>query len=628
MARESFADEDIAELLNQRFISIKVDREERPDIDAIYMQACQSLTGQGGWPLSVFLTPDKEPFFAGTYYPPTGAYGRPGLKDLIQLLFDQYQKEPKKVARVARQVAEVLQPRENAPEQLEEADAHSCFRQLQQTFDPKFGGFGSAPKFPTPHNLMYLLRYHRWTKNDAALEMVTATLDAMADGGIYDHLGYGFCRYSTDRRWLIPHFEKMLYDNALLAIAYTEAWQVTSRQRYLSVAKEILDYCGRVLGGPEGSYLAAEDADSEGVEGKFYVWDKAEVLAALDKQQGPMFCQAYNITEEGNFEGKNIPNLVGTDLTRVANHHNTEPNLFKSLMESCRRKLFTLREERVHPHKDDKVLTAWNALMIVALAMAGRAFGEEKYLARAKEAYGFIQQKLTESGRLLARWRQGEAKHKGYIDDYAFLLWACNELYAASLDLVWLARARELAEKMRELFWDPKDGGFYFYGNDGEELIARPKEAHDGALPAGNSVAARELLRLARLTGDPELQAQAEATLGAFAGQVKRYPAGHCFMLQALLQSLVPGKEAVVVGDLENPETKKFLSRVQRSFLPEVSLLAAKRPEEFREIAPFAAGIKPSQETQVHLCQNYACGRPETDLARVQSQLVQDTPPG
>jgi hypothetical protein len=622
MARESFADEEIAGLLNERFISVKVDREERPDIDAIYMQACQAITDQGGWPLSVFLTPDKKPFYAGTYFPPEERYGRPGFKELIRLFSDQYKAEPGKVTRVASKVAEVLQPRTATPGELGEKDVHSCFSQLQETFDEKYGGFGSEPKFPTPHNLMFLLRYHRWTKDPSALEMVTATLDAMANGGIYDHLGYGFCRYSTDRQWLIPHFEKMLYDNALLAIAYTEGWQVTGEQRYMTVAREILDYCDRGLAGPEGSFLSAEDADSEGVEGKFYAWEQEEIMSLLGPEQGILFCEAYNISEKGNFEGQNIPNLIDTDLTQVANYHNVEPELFKTMMETCRYKLFTVREERVHPHKDDKVLTAWNALMVVALVLAARAFGDDEYYQRAKATYAFIETRLIESGRLLARWRQGEARHKAYIDDYAYLLWACNELYAASLDITWLAKAKALAAKMQELFWD-EEGGFYFYGSDGEELISRPKEIYDGALPSGNSVAAREFMALARLTGDPELQAVAEKIISAFAAQVKHYPAGHTHLLQALLLALVPGKEAVVVGDLHQPQTQKLLRQVQRSFLPEVSLLAAAEPHELTNIAPFAAGIKPAPETRVFLCENYACGLPSTDISKVLTQLIQ-----
>lgn len=623
MARESFSDQEVANLLNQLFISIKVDREERPDLDTIYMQACQALTGQGGWPLSVFLTPEKEPFFAGTYFPPEAGYGRMGFKELIRQLADQYQAQPQKISRVARQVKEMMQPRAGNPGAVGEEEVHRGFRQLRQAFDSQYGGFGSAPKFPTPHNLMFLLRYHRWSGNAAALAMVTGTLDAMAAGGIYDHLGYGFCRYSTDRRWLIPHFEKMLYDNALLAIAYTEGWQVTGKQEYMTVAKGILDYCRRVLSGPEGSFLSAEDADSEGEEGQFYAWEREEVIAVLGREMGDIFCQAFNITPAGNFDGLNNPNLVGTDLTQAANFHNTEPNLFKSLLESCRRKLFAHREKRVHPHKDSKVLTAWNALMIAALALAARVFGEKKYIEQAQAVYSFIKNNLYDSGRLQARWRQGEAKFPAYIDDYAFLLWACNELYAATFDLAWLARSRELARQMRTLFWDEEEGGFFFYGRDGEELITRPKESDDGALPSGNSVAARELLRLARLTGESEFQNNAQAIMTAFSSRLKRYPSGHCFMLQALLLNLVPGKEAVVVGNLSNPETQQLLKTVQRTFLPEVNVLAAEKAKEFTQAAPFAADIEPAPETQVFLCQNFACSLPEKDITKVLAKLTQ-----
>ena len=622
MARESFSDLETAALLNQGFVSIKVDREERPDIDTIYMQACQIMTGQGGWPLSVFLTPEKKPFYAGTYFPPEGGYGRPGFKELIGLLSDQYKKEPHKTGKIAEEVVALLRAQPKTYGELGKKEIHTCFRQLQQIFDEKHGGFGNAPKFPTPHNLMFLLRYHRWTNNPHALKMATKTLEAMANGGIYDHVGFGFSRYSTDPKWLHPHFEKMLYDNALLAIAYTEAWQVTGQQRFLTVARETMDYCRRVLGGPQGSFYSAEDADSEGQEGKYYVWERKEVMEVLGDREGSLFCAAYNITDKGNFAGGSIPNLVETDLGQVANHHNVEPNLFRSILESCRSKLLAHREKRIHPHKDDKVLTAWNALMIVALALGARAFADEDYLKQGKAAYAFIEHNLFVHGRLMVRWRQGEVRYKAYIDDYAFLLWACNELHAASLNPDWLAKGRELAWQMKELFWDDKEGGFYFYGLDGEELIVHPKESTDSALPSGNSVAARELVRLSRLTGDPELHAIAVAIFAEFAQEIKRYPAGYGFMLQALLLDLQPSKEAVVVGKLE-PKTRQLLQRIQRSFLPEVTLLAADDPVAFKETAPFAAQISPSSAVKVYLCRDQSCGLVEEDSAKALAGLAQ-----
>lgn len=616
MAHESFENEEIAALLNERFISIKVDREERPDLDTIYMRACQTMTGAGGWPLSVFLTPDKEPFFSGTYFPPQSLHGRPGFSDVIIQLHEQYVQDPDKIKRIGLQAIQALQPKLSKGGELGEADVHSCFHQLQQSFDSDHAGFGSAPKFPTPHNLMFLLRYQRWCDSDLALGMVTKTLDAMADGGIYDHLGFGFARYSTDRQWLAPHFEKMLYDNALLAIAYTEAWQVTGKPRYMTTAKEILDYVSRVMTAPQGGYYSAEDADSEGEEGKFYVWDKVQIMEVLGEEQGLLFCAVYNISEAGNFEGKNIPNRIGTNLEKVANEHNLPPEQLKIKLESSRQKLFKVREERIHPHKDDKILTAWNALMIVAHALAARAFGEEKYLESAKAAFAFIQEHLIIDDRLMARWREGEARHKGYLDDYAFMLWACLELYSAALDLRYLKMARELVQTMDELFWDEKVGGYFFSGSDSEELVIRPKEIYDGAMPSGNSVAARELLRLARLTGEARYEERANQVVAAFSGQVKHYAASHTQLMQAVLFGLFPGKEVVVLGKREDEDTRKVLAALQRKFLPEVCWLFTQDPQELAEIAPFVAALKPVTGTSVHICQNYACSRPETDMER------------
>lgn len=624
MARESFADEEIAAILNGSYISIKVDREERPDIDAIYMDACQALTGQGGWPLSVFLTPEKEPFFAGAYFPPEDDYGRPGFKRLLRLLSERYRREPEKIREAAGQLTAALQHRQTEPGRLGQETVAACFHSLQQSFDKEYGGFGRAPKFPTAHNVMFLLRYHRWTQDPSALAMATHTLDAMGNGGIYDHIGYGFSRYATDRKWLIPHFEKMLYDNALLAIAYTEAWQATGNPRYMTIAKEVLTYCKRGLGGPQGSFYSAEDADSEGVEGKFYAWKHDEVMELLGPVRGPMFCQSYNITPTGNFNGKSIPNLVGTDLEQVANRHNVEPSLFLQEMESCRQKLFDRRLGRVPPHRDDKVLTAWNALAIAALALAARAFGEKEYLAWAEGAYTFIEENLVAAGRVLARWRQGEAKHKGYVDDYAFLLWACNELHAASRDVAWLVKAKNIAAQMEKLFWDQGNGGFYFTGEDGEELVARPKEIYDGAMPSGNSVAARELLRLAKLTGEP-YQERAIKILESFAAQVKEQPTAHSFLLQTTLELLAGGKEVILIGDLEEPSAKEFLARLGNSFLPEVRVLAANKPADLASIAPYTQEIGDSPVTRVYLCKDNACGLPQTDLDGVFAAI--STPP-
>jgi hypothetical protein len=623
MAQESFEDEEVAGLLNQRFICIKVDREERPDLDAVYMEACQAMTGQGGWPLSVFLTPEQKPFFAGTYFPREGGFGRPGFKEIIVRLYEEYKKNPKKISEIGQKIVAALQREGKGAGELGEDDLHSCFHRLEQVYDQEYGGFGSPPKFPAPHNLMFLLRYHRWTGEGKALEMVTRTLDAMAAGGIYDHLGYGFSRYSTDRTWLVPHFEKMLYDNALLAIAYIEAWQVTGKGRYMSITREILDYVEEKMTSPQGGYYSAEDADSEGVEGKFYLWDKGEVMKALGPEQGALFCSAYDISDKGNFAGENIPNLVEKDLEEVANRHNLPLDQLLLILEHCRQKLFSLREARIHPHKDDKILTAWNGLMIVAQALAARSFGEEKYLERAKKAFAFIEKNLVADGRLMARWREGETAHKAYLDDYAFMLWACHELYAASLDSAYLVKAKKLVQDMAALFWDREKGGFYFSGGDAEELMIRPKTAEDGAMPSGNSVAARELIRLARLTGTPEYEALANQLLSAFAPRVKQYPAGFTHLLQAVYFGFASGQEVIVLGDWEDEETRQLLTRLQQSFLPEISWLAARNPQDLEEVAPFAAKLPSSAQGSVRICHQYACSLPETDFEKAFNKILE-----
>ena len=517
-------------------------------------------------------------------------------------------------------MVDVLQPRVSRPGELREADVHYCYRQLQQAYDSRYGGFGAAPKFPVPHNLMFLLRYHRWTGNAHALAMVTETLTAMADGGIYDHLGYGFARYSTDERWLAPHFEKMLYDNALLAIVYTEAWQVTGEPRFMTIAQEILDYVARVLTAPQGGYYSAEDADSEGEEGKFYLWDKAEVMETLGPELGPLFCAAYDISQQGNFQGRNIPNRIGIDWEQLANRHNLPLDQLKIRLEEGRRKLFAAREERVRPHRDDKILTAWNALMIAAQALAARAFGRRDYLDRARTAFAFIQKELRSDGRLLARWRQGEARYKGYLDDHAFLLWACHELYSASLDPAYLKEARELARAMEELFWDEEAGGYFFTGSDGEALIVRTKEVYDGALPFGERRRRPGAPAPGPVDGELAIRA-ANQVLAAFAYQVRDYPAGHT-QLMGCAPGPGAGQGSGGPGGPPDEAAAKVLKTLQRSFLPEVSWLAARDPQDLAEVAPFAAALKAQAGTSIHICRDFACSRPETDADRALEQIL------
>ncbi len=624
MEKESFEDDEVAGLLNKYFVAVKVDREERPDIDHIYMVFCQAITGTGGWPLTVILTPDKKPIFAGTYFPKSSKYGRPGLLDVLKTVHDRWIHDREEIINAGEDLADAVKPyfqpeetgRLNKEEVLKDG-----FQSLEEKFDPLYGGFGRAPKFPAPHNLMFLLRYWKWAGEGKALQMVEKTLESMHDGGIYDHIGYGFSRYSVDRKWIVPHFEKMLYDNALLAIAYLEGFQATGKERYARVAREIFSYILRDMTSPEGAFYSAEDADSEGEEGKFYVWSAEEIIDILGKDLGSIFCSAFNVTKKGNFEGKNVLNRVSKAVS-VENFLERDRNLEEILTEA-REKLFAVREKRVHPYKDDKVLTAWNGLMIAALAMGSRILREPLYLKAASRAADFIWHHLrNEEGRLLARYRDGESGLLAYLNDYAYLIWALLELYQSSMNSLWLERALELQKEQNRLFWDPDRGGYFFYGNDGEKLISRPKETRDGATPAGNSVSAINLLRLARLSGREELGSMAETIFQSFAKNIESEPDMHAHFLNALLHSIIPGKEVVIAaGKKDREQVSRIINTLSRKFIPEVNFLFRLMGEEnkqLEDIVPFTGEMVPQGgKVTYYICQNFACQRPTTDLQKV-----------
>ncbi|MGR0119436.1 thioredoxin domain-containing protein [Bacillus halotolerans] len=617
MAHESFEDEEIARLLNERFVAIKVDREERPDVDSVYMRICQLMTGQGGWPLNVFITPDQKPFYAGTYFPKTSKYNRPGFVDVLEHLSETFANDREHVEDIAENAAKHLQTKTAAKtsEGLSESAIHRTFQQLANGFDTIYGGFGQAPKFPMPHMLMYLLRYYHTTGQENALYNVTKTLDSMANGGIYDHIGYGFARYSTDDEWLVPHFEKMLYDNALLLTAYTEAYQVTQNSRYKEICEQIITFIQREMTHEDGSFFSALDADTEGEEGKYYVWSKKEILKTLGEDLGTLYCNVYDITEKGNFEGKNIPNLIHTKREQIkADSGFTDEELSRKL-EDARLKLLKTREERTYPHVDDKVLTSWNALMIAGLAKAARVFQEPQYLTLADDAITFIENNVIIDGRVMVRYRDGEVKNKGFIDDYAFLLWAYLDLYEASFDLSYLEKAKKLSDDMIDLFWDEEHGGFYFIGHDAEALIVREKEVYDGAVPSGNSVAAVQLLRLGQVTGDLSLIEKAETMFSVFKPEIEAYPSGHSFFMQSVLKHMTPKKEIVIFGRPDDPDRKQITSALQQAFIPNDSILVAEHPDQCKDIAPFAADYRIIDDrTTVYICENFACQQPTTDI--------------
>ena len=616
MERESFEDKEVAEVLNKHFVCIKVDREERPDVDHIYMSVCQSITGHGGWPLTIIMTPDKVPFFAGTYYPKQARGGMPGLLDILDAVQQKWQRDRQSLTDIAQQIAQsVSSTGQSLPGKFNKEIIDNAYIQLKNQFDSIYGGFGSAPKFPTAHNLMFLLRYYKHYREKAALEMAEKTLESMYRGGIYDHIGFGFSRYSVDNKWLVPHFEKMLYDNAMLAIAYLEAYQITKSELYKNAAVSIFDYVLRDMTAPEGGFYSAEDADSEGEEGKFYTWTPEEIINVLGTQDGRRFCELYDISKQGNFAGKSIPNLIKADLTAAE---------LNDLQQRCRPKLFAYRSRRVHPAKDDKILTAWNGLMIAALAKGARALQQQCYQAAAAKAVEFIFNRLrTKEGRLLARYRDGEAAYLGYLDDYAFMIWGLLELYQAGFDYQFLEKAMQLNADMLELFWDEKQGGFFFYGSDSERLITRPKEVYDGAIPSGNSVAAYNLIRLARISKDSRLEDYAEKQLSAFSGDVQRYPKGYTFFIMSGLIFQQPPLEIVIVGDKSRPETKQMLAAAQTKFLPEAALLYRPVNEPQHDLPQLKDRTAVEGRATAYVCKDYTCLAPINDIDKFENVLNQ-----
>jgi hypothetical protein len=621
MEHESFEDAEVARLLNEHVVSIKVDREERPDVDDIYMKVCQMLTGRGGWPLSIFMTPDCRPFFAGTYFPREGRMGMSGFKDIVQAVARLWSQDRDRLLQACDQILGAMrepEPRYGAAELGPDALAKG-YGQLRQMFDAQWGGFGNAPKFPTPHHLTFLLRWHLRHPESEALEMVEKTLAGLRDGGVFDQVGLGFHRYSVDERWLVPHFEKMLYDQAMLAMAYTEAFQVTGNQSHADATRDIFEYVMRDMQGSHGGFFSAEDADSEGEEGLFYVWTPDQVKAVLGEERADLFCGFYDITAAGNFEHfRSIPHRPKS-IEVFARMRGVEADKLRGILEACGRELYTEREKRVHPFKDDKVLTSWNGLMIAALARGFQAVGEPSWLESAIRAADFVMETLIDdSGRLRRRYRDGEVAHLGCLDDYAFFVWGLMELYEASLDVRFLEKALSLNGDMLRLFWDEAGGACFFTGSDGEPLIVRDKPIHDGAIPSGNSVAALNLLRLGRMTGDSRLEELGEQILRTFSGSVAEVPSAYTQFLNALDFALGPGQEVVLVGDAEATEFRRMLEAVHGTFAPRRVVVG--RPDgqgshRIVELCPYLKSLAPAEgRARVYLCENHACQRPIEDI--------------
>ena len=626
MEHESFEDEQVAALMNEHFVCVKVDREERPDVDQAYMTVTQAMTGSGGWPMTVVMTPDRRPFFAGTYFPKHGRGGRAGMMQLAPQLAEAWRTQGDRVEEHANRIVEHVKglasgsPGERPGDELF-AKAQA---ELEERYDEELGGFGMAPKFPVPHNLRFLLRQHDRTGNPATLDMVVRTLRAMHAGGVWDHVGKGLHRYSTDREWLLPPFEKMLYDQATFSMACIEAWQVTGHDDLRAAAEETFEYVLRDLLDPGGAFHSAEDADSEGEEGLFYVWTMDELVEVLGAQDAHLVALAYGADDEGNFREE----ATGVQTERNILHRpldqrerllreNLDPDEVLERMPALLEKLMAVRVDRVRPFLDDKVLTDWNGLMIAALASGAKAFDAPRYRDAAARAADFVLTNLVrEDGRLVKRWRAGDADHDAMLEDHAFLAWGLVELYEATGEVRWLREAQRIADLALEHFWDEDGGGFFLSPDDGETLFVRAKDVYDGAIPSGNSVMALVLARLARMTGRVAYEERAWGVLEAFSGQLQRMASGHTQLLLALDFLRGPSSEVVVVSGGDGPEAE-VASRIFRPFLPrKVVLHLHAGAKGLKELAPYAAELPASEDAAATLfvCREFTCSAPTTSI--------------
>lgn len=632
MEHESFEDAEVAALMNETVVAVKVDREERPDIDQVYMTYCQMTTGQGGWPLTIVMTPDKLPFFAATYLPRQSRHGRIGMKEMLPRVLELWRNQKEEIQEAADHNAQLLQ-RAGEWEASQEAPGEvvltAAFQALDGRYDTLFGGFGGAPKFPSPHQLMFLLRFWKRNGEQQALEMVRHTLLNMRRGGLFDHIGFGFHRYSTDAEWLLPHFEKMLYDQAMIVLASLEAYEATGEDAFQEIVEKTLTYVLRDMTSEEGGFYSAEDADSEGVEGKFYVWTTSEIEDILAKKEAQLFLETYQFEEEGNYKEEATGHLTGDNIPHLQDFYHAldeDGEAVREALEVSRRHLFEVRKLRVHPLKDDKILADWNGLMIAALARAGQVLQSQTYTEAAQKAARFIREHMTNAdGRLLHRYRAGEAGLQANVDDYAFTIWGLLELYDTTFDIGYLKSALHLQKHLTTHFWDADHGAYFFTPDDGEDLIVRQKEAYDGAAPSGNSVALSNLLRLGRLTGNTQFDEQADLLLRAFTPLLQKQPSGFTAMLLGLDFAIGPAKEIVVVSEQERDDTEALLQIIRGVYLPNKAVLL-KTPDnasELAELAPFTESMQAlNGKVTVYVCENYHCNQPVTGTKALQSLLA------
>ena len=612
MERESFEDEGVAEIINKSFVCIKVDREERPDVDNFYMSACMALNSSGGWPLSCFLTPDRKPFFAGTYFPKEDAYSMPGFKTVLNHIAGLWKNNRNELLEASQSILKHLSEQSASKQtKLKNNIENTAFKSLINSYDEHYGGFSPAPKFPSLQNLLFLIRYNIAVNDRTALEMIDKTLRCMYQGGIYDHIGGGFCRYSTDEAWLVPHFEKMLYDNAMHILTYAEAGVLINND-FAEISREISAFCIRELRDDSGGFYTAIDADSEGVEGKFYVFSPLEIKEALCETDGKRYCELFDITAQGNFEGKNIPNLISRPLTATE----------KTFARTANERLLTYRAKRIPPFLDDKILTANNALMIAALAAQGRLLIDTSFIEYAEQCADFLLDKLVVSGRLMSSWRDGSASSPATSDDYAYLIWGLIELYESTFSPKWLRHALNFTQNMMEFFWDKDGGGFYLSGSDITDLPLRQKNTHDGAIPSGNSVAAQNLLRLARLCDNSDYERMANDIFGLVASSLNSYPSAYCGLLSALLYLKNGGTEIILV----NGDGIDELKNISAAFSPfTVVAVCGSGYEEMAELAPFLSEYAPlNGKATAYVCSGGSCHQPINEPESLKKLIEKD----
>ena len=636
MEKESFENEETAALLNRTFICIKVDREERPDIDALYMSACQMLSGSGGWPLTVLLTPDKRPFFAATYLPKHTRMGRIGVDDLCRQVGHLWNRDRGRVRSSAATVTAHLEkmfvfPTAGAPDR---SVMDTAYNAIVESFDGSYGGFDGAPKFPTPHRLTFLLRYFYRSGNRKALDMVTKTLVKMRRGGIWDHVGHGFHRYSTDKHWLLPHFEKMLYDQALMASANLEAHHVTGDPRFAQTAREIFDYVEREMTAPEGAFWSAQDADSEGEEGKFYVWSQAEFSEVLGTEAAEQWGPVFNVAVHGNFKEEATGRATGTNIlhrregwSALSDRLGSDSEQLINKWQGLRRALYHHRKKRIPPLKDDKVLTDWNGLMISALALGGRVLNDRRYTDSARRAADFILTRMrTPEGHLLHRYREGEAGIPATANDYAFMIHGLLNLYMSQFDPALLQTAVTLQEVMVDRFWDGDRGGFYLTAADDGDLPLRPKEVYDGALPSANSLSLLNLAQLSRMTGNMVWEDRAQELSRAFAGTIAKHPQAYTQFLNGLDFVLHPVKEVVIAGELANADTQRLIGTAGKTFTPDTVILVKNNRNQalLAQVAGFTRPLKKiGNSATAHVCKGFACQEPTADVNTMVRLLAQ-----